>query len=199
MKSKLGIILAFLTVSIVVFGQTKTTETDFRKVCSEVVNAFAKGNVKALNKYINPSTGVYVISRPGAIDMFVNQRKLDLKKSFDTKYPYKDTSAVKKHVIRYDVAPRYDCGELEWNKTGFIADSVSIYKRISDIIAFRMKNENAKFTEEEIAQKDKIEKKIRKVVYTEIAKNHGLVFYLSFIGKKWYLTVIDTTVGNCGA
>jgi hypothetical protein len=181
------------------FGQNKKAETEFRKLCSEVANAFARESMADVNKYINPDVGIFVITRPGAIDDVTNQKKMDEKNPFTIKYPYKDASAVKKHAVKYNEAPKFNCGTMKWNKAGFVADSVSHYNRITEIMEFRIKNENAKYSAEDISKKDLIEKKIRKVVFTEIAKNHGLVFYMSLINGKWYLTVVDITEGLCAA
>lgn len=179
-------------------AQNKKAEEDFRKLCSEVVNALAKKNMKAINKYINPKAGVFVIIRPGAIDDLVNYTKLDLKEPFPMKYPYKDSTVAGQHIVKYEHAPRYDCGDMKWEKTGFVADTNS-QARISTIMDFRKLNEGLKYSQAEIAKKDLAEKRMRKVVFTHIAKEHGLVFYLSFIKGKWYLSVIDTTVGKCAA
>ena len=190
-------ILSFAILAFRGVSQIKKTEAEFKKTCSEIANAFAKKNIAAINKYINPQTGVYIITRPGAIDAFTNERKLDAKNPIKPMYPYKDTSSVKKHVIKYGEAPKYNCGTMEWDQEGFVADSSTKYKRLSGIMDFRMKNEGAKYTPEDVAKKDNVEKQMRKVVYTEIAKHHGLVFYMSFIKGKWNLTIIDTVEGSC--
>ncbi len=192
-------IVALLITSCTALGQNKKTEAEFKKMCSEIANAFAKKNIFAINKYINSQTGVYIITRPGAIDVFSNEKKLDVKNPIKPTYPFSDTSSVKKHVIKYGLAPKFDCGTMKWNQVGFVADSSTKYNRISDIMDFRTKYENEKYTKEDSIKKDSVEKHIRKVVFTEIAKNHGLVFYLSFLNGKWYLTIVDTVEGSCGA
>ncbi len=190
---------ALLITNYFAFSQNKKTEAAFRKTCSEIANAFAKKNIKSINKYINPQTGLYVVARPGAIDDFTNQKKLDTKNPFKISYPYKDTSSVKKHFVKYGAAPKFDCGSMAWNNTGFVADSSAKFKRISDIMNFRIKNEGVKYSMEDFDKINTTENVNRKVVFTEIAKKHGLVFYLSFINGKWYLTIIDTVASNCGA
>jgi hypothetical protein len=193
------VIVALLMGVCLGFGQNKKEETEFRKLCSEIANAFAKENMVDVNKYINPDAGIFVIIRPGAIDDVISQKKMDEKNPFAIKYPYKDASAVKKHTVKYGEAPKFNCGTMKWNKAGFIADSISHYNRITEIMDFRTKNENAKYSEENISKKDLIEKRMRKVTFTEITKKHGLVFYMSYINGKWYLTVVDITEGLCAA
>jgi hypothetical protein len=183
---------------VLAFGQDKKTEAEFSKTCSEIVNAFAKKNIAGLNKYSNTNTGVYIISRPGAVSVFTRIKKFDDKTFFALKYPYRDTTAIKKHTITYASAPRFDCGDMKWDKMGFVADSSAGYKPITEIMDFREKYEHEKYTAEDVDKKNETEKRLRKVVYTHIAKNHGLVFYMSFIQGKWYLSIIDITAGSCG-
>jgi len=197
MKMRGIFILSFVVLSFVGVSQSKKTEAKFKKMCSEIVNAFAKKNIAAINKYVNTQMGVYIITRPGAIDAFSNEKKLDTKNPINPVYPYKDTLSVKKHVLKYGAVPKFDCGSMKWDQEGFVADSSTKYSRISEIMDFRMKNEGAKYTPEDVAKKDNVEKQMRKVVYTEIAKRHGLVFYMSFIKGKWHLTIIDTVEGSC--
>ena len=199
MKLKNHITIFLALISCIAFGQNKKTEAEFRKLCSEIATAFAKKNSTAINKYINPETGVYVVTRPGAMDEFINQKKLDAKNPFKIKYPYSDTSAVKKHFVKYGAAPTFDCGSMKWNKNGFVADSSTKFNRISDIMNFRTKNEGAKYSKEEIEKINTAEKINRKIVFTLINKGHGLVFYLTFLNGKWYLFLIDTVASDCGA
>ncbi|MGZ3862311.1 MAG: hypothetical protein ACXVPN_03665 [Bacteroidia bacterium] len=192
------IILLFLTVGpLISFSQNKAEEAEFRRLCSEVANAFAKNNMAAVNKYINADAGIYVINRPGAMDAITHESKLDEKKPFVVNY--KDASSVKKHKVSYGTVPKYSCGDMKWDKLAFVADSTNRPKRLSDIMYFRSTNEGEKYTAAQIEAKDAVERKMRKVVYSAIAKKRGLVFYMSYLSGKWYLTVVDTTEGKCAA
>lgn len=205
MKLKKHIVTAALVlIAGLAFAQDKhrlarqeNPETEFRKTCSEITNAFAKKSITALNKYINPHTGVFIISRPGAIDAFTHEKKLNGKKPFAIEYPYKDTSAVKKHLVKYGKAPKFNCRTMNWDQEGLVADSSAKFSRLSEIMNFREKNEGAKYSDEEKTQINTIEKHLRKIVFTEIAHNRGLVFYMSYINGKWYLSIIDTAEGSC--
>jgi len=200
MKLKKHIATAVLAIATcLAFGQDKKSETEFKKTCVALADAFTKKNVAEINKYINPKTGVFIISRPGAMDVFTNEKKLDAKNPFAFPYPYSDTIHLKKYPLKYDSAPKYDCGTEKWNKNGFVADSSTKFNRISDIMGFRIKYEEANYSKEEISKINAAEKINRKIVFTEIAKKHGLVFYLSFLNGKWYLTIVDTVASNCGA
>ena len=194
------LLFVFIWTGFFSYAQKKTNpEAVFKKACSEIANAFAKKNIAAVNKYINPDAGVYIITRPGAMDAAVNQKKLDVKNPFTFAYPYKDTSQVKKHKITFGTAPKYDCGTEKWDKKGFIADTTTKYHRITDVLYMTGKYGGEKLSPEEIEKIKTLENSSRKVVFTGLCKGKGLVFYLSFINNKWYLLLIDTVASNCEA
>ncbi len=188
----------FISLCFCSYTQKKTNkEAAFTKLCSEIANAFAKNNIAAINKYIDANTGIYIITRPGAMDAVIHQTKLDEKKPFAFKYPYADASQIKKHKITFGTAPKYDCGTEKWNKKGFIADTTTKYHRITDVFYMTGKYGGEKLSEEETEKIKTLENNSRKIVFTEISKGKGLVFYLTLINNKWYLLLIDTVASSC--
>lgn len=202
-----NLLYTFLFVTLLVlsntFAQTKAPvankEAGFKKLCSEIVNAFAKKDMAFLNKNIQPDAGIYIMTRPGAMDNVVHQTALDEKQPFTFAYPYKDLSQVKKHKVTFGTAPKYDCGTQKWDKKGFVADSAVHYNRITDVMYMVGKYGGEKVSDEEIAKIKALESNSRKVVFTELSKGKGIVFYLSLIKGKWYLLLIDTVASSCEA
>jgi hypothetical protein len=180
-------------------GQNKKPEAEFKKTCIALVEHFAKKNIAGINKYINPEIGVYIITRPGAMDVLSHEKKFDPTESFPYSYPYNDTTQLKKYSLKYGTAPKFDCGTEKWNKKGFIADSSIKYKRISDLMRFRSKYEDDKYSKKDFDKICALEKNSRKIVFTDISEKRGLVFHLTFLNGKWYLYLIDTVVSDCGA
>mgnify|MGYP001581485289 CR=1 FL=1 len=188
--------IALLALPYLLVSQDKKKEAAFKKACITITDAFAKQNFKTLNKYIKRENGVYTITRPGAMDAVSKFDSLN-KTSFQF-YPYKDAISVKKFALKYGTAPKFDCGTEKWDKKGFVADT-SQHKRLSELMDFLVKQE---LSQEDQAARDKIRKleaNCRRVVFTELAKKHGLVFYLTLIDNKWYLFLIDTVASDCGA
>jgi len=188
--------LLFLYLPGYISGQNKKAEAAFKKTCITITDAFARQNFKTLNKYIKRGNGVYIISRPGAIDA-VNKFDSVNKTSFPLS-PYKDKISVKKFALTYGSAPKFDCGTEKWDKKGFVADTGQ-HRRLSELMDFLVKHE---MIAEDQASREKIlklEANCRKVVFTELAKKHGVVFYLTFIDKKWYLFLVDTVASDCSA
>jgi len=190
--------IVLLALPYFLFAQDKKKEAAFKKTCYAITEAFAKKNAAAINKYVDPKTGVYVITRPGAIDAICHDTRLNVKNTLPY-YPYKDTLKVRKYPLKYAVSPRYDCGEEKWDKKGFIADTSTKHHRLTELMDFLSKNEMGVYPAEELKKAEELEGRSRKVVFTELAKKHGLVFYLTYINKKWYLTLIDTVASDCSA
>jgi hypothetical protein len=191
-------LLFFCTAFSVAFAQNKKAEADFKRACYDLAEAFAKKNITTLNRYVDTVVGVYVIARPGAIDYARYQKKLDDKESFAV-YSYKDSIKVRKHILHYGAAPKYDCGGEKWSKKGFYADTVAKHNhRLSEVIDFGIKFNAEEHTQSELDQIKKLERISRKITFTNLG-NNGLVFYLYYYNKKWRLLLVDTTAGDCSA
>ncbi len=197
MKPFKNCIALALLAPLFFFGQNKKAEATFKKQCTEIVTAFSKQNFKILNKHIYKGRGVYIITRPGAIDALTRYDSLDAKAFYF--YPYKDPKGVKKYPLKYGASPKFDCGTEKWDKSGFIADSAKRYNRLSELMDFLSKNEMWQLDKAEYTLIKAQELQSRKVVFTELAKKHGVVFHLSLINKKWYITLIDMVASDCGA
>jgi len=196
MRACILFLLLFLNHPGYISGQNKKAEAAFKKSCIAITDAFARQNFITLNKYIKRGNGVYIITRPGAIDA-VNKFDSLTKTSFPV-YPYKDKISVKKYALRYSAAPKFDCGTEKWDKQGFVADTGQ-HRRLSELMDFLVKYE---MSAEDQVSREKIknlEAKSRKVVFTELAKKRGLVFYLTLINNKWYLLLVDTVASDCSA
>lgn len=191
-------LLLFCAISLAAFPQGKKAEADFKKACYNLADAFAKKNLATVNKYIDTAVGVYIITRPGAIDYARREKKLDAQTSFSY-YPYKDSLKVKKYALHYAAAPKYDCGEEKWDKKGFYADTAGgQIHLLSELMDFGIKYNEEQHTQKELDQIKGLEKIARKITFTNLGHS-GLVFYLYYHNKKWRLLLIDTTAGDCSA
>lgn len=191
------LIVIFLLASVAAPAQGRRAEAKFRKAATAIANAFAKQDFKTLNKYIHNATGIYVITRPGAIDALTHCQSLNMQ--CFAHYPYKDPAGAKKAKLKYGAAPRYSCGDNQWDKTGFVADTATRYHRVSELMAFLSEHQMGSYDKSTQESMRNLEKQSRKVVYTGLAKSHGIVFYLACIKKKWYLTIVDTVASSCAA
>lgn len=157
-----------------------------------MVVALSHRDSVALSKYIDKSTGLYILNRIGVMDTY---QHLSSPGFSDTTYPnapFYDN--VKLTPLKYSRLPKFNC-EV-WTNTGTFVDTTQSDHLLSKIA----KNLNREFKNEVPPKRINafytLENKSRRVV---IAENNGneLIIYLSFINNRWVLTIIDKVTTDC--
>jgi len=185
------IILSLLTSG---YAQSNKEE-DFKKVLAAVVLGFSKQDSIAIEKYINKDIGVYQLDRIGIFDHYNHFKTV----SFTDSYPtvlFRNASAIQLLPLKYASLPVYDC-EKEWSKKGLYVDTANIDHLPSKIC----KDWNANAGHHPIPDTTiqffrDLENKSRRIVLWDNNKRE-LVFYLSYLKGKWYLTIVDNVTSDC--
>ena len=190
MKHSIIIIITLLR-AILSFGQT-SKEKDFSWTLKKVVAALSSRDSVTLSKYIDKSTGVYILNRIGVVDTYKHFSTLGFS---DTTYPnvpfYDD---VKITTLKYSKLPSFDCEK--WTKTGTFVDTTQTNYLLSKIAKGLNKEIKGTVPLNKINQYYNLENKSRRIVIAE-NKGNELIFYLSFINGKWVLTIIDKATCDC--
>ena len=190
MKHSIIIIITLLR-AILSFGQT-SKEKDFSWTVKKVVAALSSRDSVTLSKYIDKSTGVYILNRIGVVDTYKHFSTLGFS---DTTYPnvpfYDD---VKITTLKYSKLPSFDCEK--WTKTGTFVDTTQTNYLLSKIAKGLNKEIKGTVPLNKINQYYNLENKSRRIVIAE-NKGNELIFYLSFINGKWVLTIIDKATCDC--
>lgn len=198
---KLKILLFFIASSLAFHGSVAAQdqkEKDFKRACSDLLKSVSKKQLAGLNSFVHPTYGVYVLFRTGAMDEYKNFKNLDGDRPFIFDEHPVTAADLKKYSMQYGKSPSYDCGDAVWKKRGYIADSSKIYKPVSDIVAFRLKYEKEKISKKDNEAIKFVEQNSRKIVFTG-SKGDGVIFFMSYINGKWWLSVIDTVTTDCSA
>ena len=174
----------------------KTNENDFEWTVIKVVKAFKEKDASTLNGLINNDIGLIVLFRRGSPDEFSRTDKVDFKKPVPEYLPYFDFSTDYK--IEYRTLPIFDCDSMKWSKTGIYCDTTQIDCLLSTTAQHLEAYKGVKVPDSEIEEFIKIENKSRRIV---LADNDGgeLIFYLTLINNKWYLTILDRVSSDCSA
>jgi hypothetical protein len=190
LKHRLFIIPSILW-TILSFGQT-TKERDFGYTLKMVVAALSKRDSATLSMYTDKKTGVYILNRIGVVDTYKHFQKLGFS---DTTYPnapfYDD---VKLTTLKYSKLPTFNCEK--WTETGTFVDTTRIDHLFSKIAKVVNKESGKKVTAKTINEFYSLENKSRRVIIAANGWNE-LIIYLSFIGNKWVLTIIDKATCDC--
>ncbi|MFS4491426.1 hypothetical protein [Maribacter sp. 2308TA10-17] len=180
-------------------AKDQTVDETLKTVIRDILQLSADANVSEINKkYIHPEFGVYDVFRIGVPDTF--EQHFSISFSFpagqnSSRYPNLmeiTEIAIPKEVVKYNAI--FDCNEMVWDRAGlFVTDSIS-YPRISKILKQPV-FETSKFSKSFYKQVKHIEEKSHRVVFTKL----DIVFYLTKIDGKWYLTLFDRVTTDCSA
>lgn len=196
MKHKTTPIL-FLLLCTLSYGQS-AKEQAFVKTVKQVVLAFSKQDSAALAKFIEPKTGLY---QAHLLGVYGNYTKHSTVSFVDSAYPLMtmtQTKDIQVLPLKYARLPVWDCDEETWSKTGLFADTTRTDHLLSNICKERNKESPGDVSQKTIQYFYNLENKSRRLVLFDKNKME-LVFYLSYINGKWYLTIVDNYSSDCGA
>lgn len=190
MKYCVTIFITFFS-AILSFGQA-SKEQDFVTTLEKVVKALSTRDSVTLSQYVDMKTGVYILSRIGIFNSLKQFSTLGFSEATYPNVPFYDS--VKLTKLRYSKLPTFDCEK--WSKTGTFVDTAQTDHLLSDI-AKRLNTEiEGSVSTSKINEYTNLEHKSRRII---IADNSGneLIIYLSYIKKKWMLTIIDKVTCDC--
>jgi hypothetical protein len=166
---------------------------EFEKVAQDVILKLSTKDSIGIQIYINRKAGLFVLYRGGIKNNYKHFDTLDFgyKRFFNFK-PFKPSK------LQYSTLPTFSCDTEKWTKSGRIVDTT----RTDHLLSITAKNLTRIFKEsvpqETITNFINLEAKSRRIV---VVDNYGnsIVFYLSFINNKWWLTIIDAITEDCSA
>jgi len=97
---------------------------------------------------------------------------------------------IKLLLLKYAALPIFSCDKGTWSKKGLFVDTTKTDHLLSKICKQRNKNVPDSIAENTIQFFYDLENKSRRVVIND-NNNVELVFYLSYINNRWFLTIID--------
>ncbi|PHN05728.1 hypothetical protein [Flavilitoribacter nigricans] len=194
MKTNSFVLLAFWMASVIPLISLPKPEPQFEDHVQEVMRAFRQKDTRALNEMIHPERGLMIVFRPGVFNNYYHFKEVDLNEPHPHYLP-EITDSVD-HQIAYESLPTFSCDEYVWNKTGLFCDTTSVDHLLSRTAQNRIRYDLGEVTDEEIQAFTDLENNSRKVV---LADNVGrsLMFSLTPIDGKWYLTIIDLVRNDC--
>lgn len=189
---KIALFLITLLFSCAAFAQSK--QQKFEQAVTEIMAYLAKDDLASVNKkYIHPALQLFVVYRMGVPDIFYRTAALEKDSTYSAPYFYTAALKAGKRDLRQGKVS-YDCNLERWTRNGFFYQA-SVPKQLSDIVAFMKKYELVETEAETINAIGLIEKNSYRIVDTK----SNVVFWLSWIDSKWYLTVFDLVSMDCSA
>jgi hypothetical protein len=176
--------------------QTTTKEQQFKLTVQEIIDGFSKQDSIKVSAFINKRTGIYQLDRVGVFDHYNHFKTVTFS---DNRYPailFQNSKGIKRLRLLYASLPTYDCAKETWSKRGLFVDTTKTDHLLSQICNNRNKYRPDTISVKTIQSFYKLENKSRRIVLYDDNENE-LVFYLSFLSARWYLTIIDYVTSDC--
>jgi hypothetical protein len=169
---------------------------ELEDVIFKVINAYNDNDSISINNLISPEIGFYVVFKRGVFPEYQKTENLDFNKPIPEYLPYFDVKPTS--GLEYERLPTYDCEEMEWSKIGLFCDTTSRDHLLSQTAQILKKYRNDNIGEEKINYFKHLEDNSQRIILID---NEGgeLIFYLTEIKEKWYLTIIDRLTSDCSA
>lgn len=197
-RLRTGVFLGFLlSIALPVYASSP-----FEQVVNQVIAGFQQRDNSKINSLIHRDIGLYVMYRPGVMDTYNRTERLDFNAPIPGYLPYESPSrnALKRYnkVTRYNITPRFDCDKERWNMTGLFVGRTGENHLLSESAKWLKKYEIPDLPDKDIAAMKRVESVSRRVVLIA-DDDSSLVFHLSHIRGKWYLTLLDRLSDDCSA
>ncbi len=175
----------------------------FVQTAKAVVEAVAERNTQKLRSLVHPEIGLYVIVKTGIAPAAINigtaftLEDEHIKRGDATYWFSLRKGYYLNHSLQFsDKLPSFDCRTSQWDRTGFYANidkpdfSVLNAERFSAMVtAIELDPKEAKRLED-------LGKKSRRVILVDNQAGH-LVFSLTLVNGRWYLSAIDLQEDDC--
>jgi len=185
--------IAFAFVCFLISCTSKTVQLD--QSIHQVVTAFTEHDSTAINQMIHPDVGLHILYRSGVFPVFENIHTIDFSRPVALSFSY---LAIKSTAeIQHANLPTFNCATNQWNKTGLFVDTTDTSHLLSETA--RQLNEylDKGIPQDSIRFFHDLEARSERVVLVD--EGGDLVFYLSRINQKWYLTILDRLTSDCNA
>ena len=186
-----------LLIGLTFFSCSAQKESDnLENTIVKVIKAFKEKDELTLNKLVIKEKVLITIFRRGVFDEYQKSEKINFENPVPEYLPYFDFSTD--YNVAFESLPTFDCDSLKWSKTGLFCDKNKTNRLLSNTAKSLKEYRKDKISEKEIQSFEELEKSSQRIIL--IDNNEGeLIFHLTFINKKWYLTIIDRVTSDCSA
>ena len=172
-------------------------EAQFKQTVSAVIQAFSNQDSVAINQLIDKKTGVYLLYREGVFDNYTHLSQIAFHDESFPQVMFSYAKGIPSTSLRYAKLPTYQCEPGQWNKKGLFVDTTKTSHLLSSICKSRNKLVPDNIEPKTITAYYQLEGLSRRVVLS--VNELELVFYVSYIKGKWYLTIVDHVTSDCSA
>ena len=152
---------------------------------NEITQLIKQNNLALLNsKYIHPINGYYEVTK------FEHKNIFEIKNNISNIDNQIDSFEIKMQKVTFNCSP-LDDSLYGWDKEGVFLNSQTI-PYITKIMEESNILQVNRFKKEEIEKADFIEQ-----TSYEVTIPYNIIFYITKIDNKWYITLIDNVTTDC--
>ncbi|OJV52333.1 MAG: hypothetical protein BGO31_05750 [Bacteroidetes bacterium 43-16] len=178
--------------SLTVSAQSK--QVQFERAVAEIMQCLEKDDLATINqKYIHPGIELFVVYRMGVPDIFYRTATLEKDSVYSSPYFYTASLQAEKRQLKPGKVD-FDCDKEQWTRKGFFYQK-NVPQLLSNIVKFLKQYELVDTETETLNTIKTIENNSYRIVDTK----SSVVFYLTWTGNKWCLTVFDLVSMDCSA
>ena len=164
----------------------------------KVIRAFEQKDSATINQLIYRMQGLAIIYTPGSASNYEKVNDFSFDKPIPYYRPY-EYNAITDYKLKYEILPEFTCGAMGWDKTGFYCDTLRRNHSLSSIAKYITEyniavEDEAKMSVE-IARFEEMERHSHRIILA--TDDADLIFHLTLIDGKWYLSVLDRGATEC--
>ncbi|SQI36620.1 Uncharacterised protein [Leminorella richardii] len=167
-----------------------------------VLLGFQQQDAQKINAMIHADRGLCVMFRRGAPNTYECVERLDFSAPVPEYLPYEKLSqrALERYgkTIHYGGEPRFECVKERWSAFGLFIGKLGANHMLSESAEWLKKYERPDSPDEDISAMKHLEATSHRVIFAT-EDGESLIFHLSLIKGKWYLTLLDRLSGDCSA
>jgi len=164
---------------------------------TQAIAATLAGEGEPLDSYVDPERGLYVITRPGAIDAISHRADLSDAEAWGFDSWILDGIANTSCELKNEMPPLgCEAEELDAYPTGCFEEPVRDYERMTGLVSFLEEYEMGSWSDEEKEAIATTESQLRARVALADA---GITLYFGRVDGAWVLLVVDAAEQDCSA
>lgn len=178
-------------------------DDDFNKVIYQVIDGFNQQDASKINTLVNKDVGLIFLFRRGAeLGSLGIVDKIDFDHPVPEYYPFDMGLIDPPKKLSYAKLPLvFDCDKEAWSKTkkGIYYNDKGSDKLFTTIIDFSVKYGYMTINANMYKKYQNIEQNSRRIIGISSTGYASIIFYLTKMNNKWYLTIIDRVSDDCSA
>lgn len=165
------------------------------KVIGTVVTAFEKQDAAALNALIDKEMGLTVVFRRGTFDELQTLPAINFAQPVPEHTPFPvPTSAA----VQFRALPTYDCEAAIWSQSGLFCDTTQRNTLLTTTVANRAEYGLDTLPPATVKAYADRETRTRRVIFAS-TDGKTLIFHLTQVQGRWFLTLLDRVTDDCSA